>query len=196
MWSSQARRSRCMAADASSPTSARHCAVRDRCQRTWAFRSRSWRCLAGLLEREPAMGAPIPVTTGWRTAMSPAVGRLVRTDLKLMTRDPLVPTFVLAFHVVTMLVIGGAFSTAPEPGPAGANPSVPASGCPRRRARSSSRSTTRSKDSSTSNVTAGTSRTVRSPASCSASSRRPPSVTTTRRPACHAFNAVVVASKS
>ena len=49
--------------------------------------------------------------------MSPAVGRLVRTDLKLMTRDPLVLTFVFAFPVVTMLVIGGAFSTAPEPGP-------------------------------------------------------------------------------
>jgi hypothetical protein len=46
--------------------------------------------------------------------MSPAVGRLVRTDLKLMTRDPLVPTFAFAFPV-TMLVIGGAFSTAPEP---------------------------------------------------------------------------------
>lgn len=34
------------------------------------------------------------------------------------------------------------------------------------------------------------------PRACSASSRRPPAVTTTRRPACHAFNAVVVASKS
>ena len=45
--------------------------------------------------------------------MSPAVGRLVRTDLKLMTRDPLVLTFVFAFLVVTMLVIGG---TAAHPG--------------------------------------------------------------------------------
>jgi ABC-2 type transport system permease protein len=50
--------------------------------------------------------------------MSPAVGRLVCTDLKLMTRDPLVLTFVFAFPVVTMLVIRGAFSIAPEPGPA------------------------------------------------------------------------------
>ena len=128
--------------------------------------------------------------------MSPAVGRLVRTDLKLMTRDPLVLTFVFAFPVVTMLVIGGAFSTAPEPGPAGANPSVPASGCPGRRARSSSRSTTRSKDSSTSNVTAGTSRTACSPRVLQRILAPTAICHNDRRPACHAFNAVVVASKS
>ena len=63
-------------------------------------------------------------------ALCRGVGRLVRTDLKLMTRDPLVLTFAFAFSVVTMLVIGGAFSTALEPGPAGANPDVPAGGCP------------------------------------------------------------------
>ena len=45
--------------------------------------------------------------------MGPAVGRLVRTEMKLMTRDPLVLTFVFAFLVVTMLVIGG---TAAHPG--------------------------------------------------------------------------------
>jgi len=48
--------------------------------------------------------------------MSTAVGRLARTELKLMTRDPLVLTFVFAFPVVTMLIIGGAFGTAPNPG--------------------------------------------------------------------------------
>ena len=42
-----------------------------------------------------------------------------------ITVHPLVLTFVFAFPVVTMLVIGGAFSTAPEPGAAGANPSGP-----------------------------------------------------------------------
>jgi ABC-2 type transport system permease protein len=44
------------------------------------------------------------------------MGRLIRAELKLMTRDPLVLTFVFAFPVVTMLIIGGAFGTAPDPG--------------------------------------------------------------------------------
>jgi ABC-2 type transport system permease protein len=44
--------------------------------------------------------------------MSTAVGRLVRAEIKLMTRDPLVLTFVFAFPIVTMLIIGGAFGTA------------------------------------------------------------------------------------
>jgi len=48
--------------------------------------------------------------------MSTAVGRLARIELRLMTRDPLVLTFVFAFPVVTMLIIGGAFGTAPNPG--------------------------------------------------------------------------------
>jgi ABC-2 type transport system permease protein len=39
-----------------------------------------------------------------------------------MTRDPLVLTFVFAFPVVTMLIIGGAFGTKPNPGFEGANP--------------------------------------------------------------------------
>jgi ABC-2 type transport system permease protein len=46
--------------------------------------------------------------------MSAAVGRLVRSELKLMTRDPLVLTFVFAFPVITMLIIGGAFGTVPD----------------------------------------------------------------------------------
>ena len=48
--------------------------------------------------------------------MNTAVGRLIRAELKLMTRDPLVLTFVFAFPVVTMLIIGGAFGTSPTPG--------------------------------------------------------------------------------
>ena len=54
--------------------------------------------------------------------MSTAMGRLVRTELKLMTRDPLVLTFVFAFPVVTMLIIGGAFGTHPDPAFGGVNP--------------------------------------------------------------------------
>ena len=48
--------------------------------------------------------------------MNSAVGRLVKAELKLMTRDPLVLTFVFAFPVVTMLIIGGAFGTTPDRG--------------------------------------------------------------------------------
>ena len=55
--------------------------------------------------------------------MSTTVGRLVRAELKLMTRDPLVLTFVFAFPVVTMLIIGGAFGTRPDPAFDGTNPS-------------------------------------------------------------------------
>ena len=54
--------------------------------------------------------------------MSTAVGRLVRAELRLMTRDPLVLTFVFAFPIVTMLIIGGAFGTAPDPAFGNANP--------------------------------------------------------------------------
>ena len=54
--------------------------------------------------------------------MNTAIGRLVKAELKLMTRDPLVLTFVFAFPVVTMLIIGGAFGTRPNPGFEGANP--------------------------------------------------------------------------
>jgi ABC-2 type transport system permease protein len=54
--------------------------------------------------------------------MNTAVGRLVRVELKLMARDPLVLTFVFAFPIVTMLIIGGAFGTAPNPGFDNTNP--------------------------------------------------------------------------
>lgn len=45
-----------------------------------------------------------------------AMARLIKAELRLMTRDPLVLTFVFAFPIVTMLIIGGAFGTAPNPG--------------------------------------------------------------------------------
>ena len=41
-------------------------------------------------------------------------GRLIRAELRLMWRDPLVLTFVFVFPVVTMLIIGGAFGTTPD----------------------------------------------------------------------------------
>ena len=55
--------------------------------------------------------------------MSTAVGRLVRAELKLMIRDPQVLTFVFAFPIVTMLIIGGSFGSSPDPDFAGARPS-------------------------------------------------------------------------
>jgi ABC-2 type transport system permease protein len=45
--------------------------------------------------------------------MSTAMGRLVRTELILMTREPLTVIFVFIFPVVTMLIIGGSFGTTP-----------------------------------------------------------------------------------
>ena len=54
--------------------------------------------------------------------MNTAAGRLIRAELKLMTRDPLVLTFVFAFPIVTMLIIGGAFGTKPNPGFDNTNP--------------------------------------------------------------------------
>src|ERR1700678_3827307 len=46
--------------------------------------------------------------------MNGATMRLIRADLSLMRRDPLVLTFVFAFPIVTMLIIGGAFGTTPD----------------------------------------------------------------------------------
>jgi ABC-2 type transport system permease protein len=53
----------------------------------------------------------------------PTAIRLLRAEFRLIRRDPLVLTFVLVFPVVTMLIIGGAFGTAPDPAFAGTNPS-------------------------------------------------------------------------
>lgn len=54
--------------------------------------------------------------------MNSMTGRLVRAELKLMTRDPLVLTFVFAFPVLTMLIIGGSFGTRPDRAFSGADP--------------------------------------------------------------------------
>ncbi|WP_170216174.1 ABC transporter permease [Asanoa ferruginea] len=50
---------------------------------------------------------------GSRRSLSP-VARLIRSELVLMVRDPLTLTFVFAFPVVTMLIIGGSFGTTPD----------------------------------------------------------------------------------
>jgi ABC-2 type transport system permease protein len=55
--------------------------------------------------------------------MTGTVGRLVRTELVLMRRDPLTLTFVFIFPVVTMLIIGGSFGTSPDDAFDGTNPS-------------------------------------------------------------------------
>jgi ABC-2 type transport system permease protein len=51
-----------------------------------------------------------------------AVTRLVRAELLLMVRDPLTLTFVFAFPIVTMLIIGGSFGTEPSPAFENMNP--------------------------------------------------------------------------
>jgi ABC-2 type transport system permease protein len=43
-----------------------------------------------------------------------ATRRLVSAELRLLLRDPLTLTFVLAFPIVTMLIIGGSFGTEPD----------------------------------------------------------------------------------
>jgi hypothetical protein len=54
--------------------------------------------------------------------MGTAVARLVRAELRLMTRDPLALTFVFVFPIVTMLIIGGSFGTEPDPAFSGVTP--------------------------------------------------------------------------
>jgi ABC-2 type transport system permease protein len=46
--------------------------------------------------------------------MNSQTARLIRAELTLMRRDPLVLTFVFVFPIVTMLIIGGAFGTTPD----------------------------------------------------------------------------------
>ena len=55
-------------------------------------------------------------------AAGSATGRLVRTELRLVVRDPMVLSFVLVFPVLTMLIIGGSFGTEADPVFAGQNP--------------------------------------------------------------------------
>lgn len=53
------------------------------------------------------------MTVPARTPRS-ATRRLVTSELRLLRRDPLTLTFVLAFPIVSMLIIGGSFGTEPD----------------------------------------------------------------------------------
>lgn len=55
-------------------------------------------------------GAATPVAGPYRSAAR----RLVSTEVRLLLRDPLTLTFVFAFPVLTMLIIGGSFGTEPD----------------------------------------------------------------------------------
>ena len=68
-----------------------------------------------------ATHATTPVDAPHRLSTSPTA-RLVLTEVRLMVRDPLTLTFVFAFPIVTMLIIGGSFGTAPDDAFAGQNP--------------------------------------------------------------------------
>jgi ABC-2 type transport system permease protein len=63
---------------------------------------------------QPTRRAPRPRST---------VRRLVTAELRMVVRDPLTLTFVLAFPIVTMLVIGGSFSSDDRDGFGGVEPS-------------------------------------------------------------------------
>ncbi|MBV9593440.1 MAG: ABC transporter permease [Actinobacteria bacterium] len=67
-----------------------------------------------------------PSVTDRPVAVAPkarsSVNRLIRAELRLLRRDPLTLTFVFAFPVVTMLIIGGSFGTKPDHGFADQNP--------------------------------------------------------------------------
>ncbi len=52
----------------------------------------------------------------------PAAWRLLRAELRLSVREPLTLTFVLAFPVITMLIIGGSFGRSPDEAFGGADP--------------------------------------------------------------------------
>jgi ABC-2 type transport system permease protein len=60
---------------------------------------------------------PAPTTTGHVAATPPArsaTRRLLVAELRLLRRDPITATFVLALPVISMLIIGGAFGTEPD----------------------------------------------------------------------------------
>ena len=63
-----------------------------------------------------------PAAPETSTASRSTAFRLLRAEFRLTVRDPLVLTFVLVFPIVTMLIIGGAFGTKPDPAFAGTNP--------------------------------------------------------------------------
>ncbi len=61
---------------------------------------------ATAVDTSPRPSPPEPVRSATR--------RLLTAELRLLARDPLTLTFVLAFPIVTMLIIGGSFGTEPD----------------------------------------------------------------------------------
>jgi ABC-2 type transport system permease protein len=64
--------------------------------------------------------SPQPAET--RRRPRSAARRLIRAETRLMLREPLTLTFVFAFPIVTMLIIGGSFGTTPDRAFDGVNP--------------------------------------------------------------------------
>lgn len=65
--------------------------------------------------RRPASPVPSgPVVAASAGRHPSAIRRLIRTEIALMLRDPLTLTFVVAFPIVTMLIIGGSFGSEPD----------------------------------------------------------------------------------
>jgi ABC-2 type transport system permease protein len=62
----------------------------------------------------PSSPATSEVRTQSRRRTHSATWRLIGTELRLLTRDPMTLTFVIAFPIVTMLIIGGSFGTQPD----------------------------------------------------------------------------------
>lgn len=58
--------------------------------------------------------ADVPAGEVSRRRHPSATRRLLSAELRLLTRDPLTLTFVVAFPIVSMLIIGGSFGTEPD----------------------------------------------------------------------------------
>ena len=64
----------------------------------------------------------LPRHAAGRPAQHGLVRRLVATELRLLRREPVALTFVVAFPILTMLIIGGSFGTTPDAAFEGTNP--------------------------------------------------------------------------
>ena len=70
-----------------------------------------------------ALQAPAPTVEKLSHRPRSAARRLIDTEIKLMVRDPMTLTFVFAFPIVTMLIIGGSFGHSPDDAFGGVDPS-------------------------------------------------------------------------
>ncbi len=70
----------------------------------------------------PSLDVPRAATPDVSRPARSATARLVRTELRLMARDPMTLAFVFTFPVVAMLIIGGSFGTEADPAFEGQNP--------------------------------------------------------------------------